>query len=96
MDNKLCGEFISSGDFTISGSATAKAFTLFKETFSCRPVDRPVDSSTAQQGGVGGVYDRIHFESSNVTFKELNSVHFHPSKSLVTLTKIKWSHQLKK
>ena len=65
-----CGKAMSSGQTGAPGWASVEGPAFLYQTGAGGPMDRPVDHAAAEQGGVGGVDDGIHFERGDVALDD--------------------------
>ena len=66
MNDEPGGQSMAMGDLRRTGRAAAKAPALFQETGSGCPVNRAIDTTTAEQRSVGRIDDRAHGQRRNV------------------------------
>ena len=66
MDDELCGQVVAASEFCIAGDAVAEKAALLEQAGSRRPVDRPIDATTSEQGGVCRVYDCVDGEGGDI------------------------------
>ena len=65
--NDMTGrEAVCLGDLGIASLAAMKLPTFHYEFRTCRAMDSPINATTAKQGSIGGVYDRIDAQGRDV------------------------------
>ncbi len=66
VDHMARRQPVTAGDPGIAGVAAAERFTFGEQFGTGRAMDRTVDTAAAEQGGVGGVDDRVDGERGDV------------------------------
>lgn len=66
VEDPLSGEEEAGSGLGVAGRAAAEFFAGAEEVFAGGAVDGSVDASAAEQGGVGGVDDGVHFKLRDV------------------------------
>ena len=75
MDHKLRLQLVGSGQFSVSGRASAEPAAFVQQLRARRPMNCAVYAAPAQQSFVRRVDDRIHIEGRDVAFEDLSLIH---------------------
>jgi len=75
VNDKAGGQVVAAGDFCIAGGATVKRPAFFQQGGAGSPMYGAIDAASAEQGGVGGVNDRIGFATGDIALNNFDPVH---------------------
>jgi hypothetical protein len=74
VDNVFCGQAVAARDFRVAGRATAQRAALREQLRPGRAMDRAIDSTTAEQRGVGRIHNRVDLELRDVSAREVDAL----------------------
>lgn len=74
MDDVLCLQPVSLGDFRFAGAAAMQGAALGKQLRPCCPVNGPIHATAAQQAAVGRIHDAVTVQLDNVSLHYLNLI----------------------
>ena len=81
VEDPFCGKVEPGRGLCRAGGAAAQLFAGSEEFLACRPVDGSIDAASAEQGGIGGVYDGIDGQFGNVSANYFKMGHGDPPRS---------------